>query len=170
MSSPIKPSYGSQAAVTITLASLASDTSFLTGRSSTLIDNTSNLNLDYLISGKITTGTSPTAGVIEVFIVAPIDSTPTWPDGAATPNGTDGACTWTSLNIKNSVCRPVWSALTSSTANQAYPFGPVSVASLFGGVCPTKFLVFVDHSTVAVLNATSGNHEIVLMPVGGTVG
>ena len=58
----VKIYYDTAADVTITLASLATDTNLLTGRKSTAVDNSSNKYLDYLISGKITTGTSPFTG------------------------------------------------------------------------------------------------------------
>jgi hypothetical protein len=57
----LKLSYPAASDLTITLASLGSDTNLLTGRESATIDNSTNLYLDYLISGKITAGTSPTA-------------------------------------------------------------------------------------------------------------
>ena len=44
----LKLAYGTASDVTITLASLASDTNLLTGRESTAVDNTSSLVLDYL--------------------------------------------------------------------------------------------------------------------------
>ncbi|NBW19056.1 MAG: hypothetical protein EBR82_64880 [Caulobacteraceae bacterium] len=66
----VKIYYVSPSDATITLASLASDTNLLAGRESNAIDNSSNLYLDYLISGKVTTGTSPTtARSIEVWAV-----------------------------------------------------------------------------------------------------
>ena len=55
----LKLSYGTASDLTITLASLATDANLLTGRESAAIDNTSALVLDYLVSGKITSGTSP---------------------------------------------------------------------------------------------------------------
>ena len=57
----LKLAYGTASDVTITLASLATDANLLTGRESAAIDNTSALVLDYLVSGKITTGTTPTS-------------------------------------------------------------------------------------------------------------
>ncbi len=60
--------------------------------------------MDYLISGKIRTGTSPTAGrSIEVWAVGSWDGT-LWPDVF---DGTESAETITSAEIKNSICRLV---------------------------------------------------------------
>lgn len=162
----IKFFYGTASDATITLASLASDTSLLTGRESTAVDNTSSLVLDYLISGKITSGTSPTASrSIEVWAVGSWDGT-NWPDVF---DGTESAETITSADIKASICRLVAAMATSATSNVSYHFGPVSLASLFGGVVPPKFVIFVTHSTAVSLNSTAGNHQIRLQPVYQTI-
>lgn len=158
----IKLVYGSAADVTITLASLATDANKLTGRESTAVDNSSNLFLDYLVSGKITAGTSPTASKsIEVWCVGSWDGT-SWPDVF---DGTDSAETITSADIKPLVCRLVASMPTSNTSDRTYHFGPVSVASLFGGMCPVKFSFFVTHDTAVNLNSTAGNHQVRVQPV-----
>lgn len=162
----LKLAYGTASDLTITLASLATDANLLTGRESATIDNTSALVLDYLVSGKITTGTSPTASKsIEVWAVGSWDGT-NWPDVF---DGTESAETITSADIKASVCRFVAAMATSSTSNVTYHFGPVSLAAAFGGVLPPKIVLFVTHSTAVALNATSGNHQIRLQPVYQTV-
>jgi len=158
----LKLSYGTASDLTITLASLATDANLLTGRESATIDNTSALVLDYLVSGKITTGTSPTAAKsIEVWAVGSWDGT-NWPDVF---DGTESAETITSADIKASVCRYLAAMATSATSNVAYHFGPVSLAAAFGGVLPPKVVLFVTHSTAVALNATAGNHQIRLQPV-----
>ena len=162
----LKLSYGTASDLTITLASLATDANLLTGRESAAIDNTSLLVLDYLVSGKVTTGTNPTtAKSIEVWAVGSWDGT-NWPDVF---DGTDSAETITSADIKASVCRFVAAMATSATSNVAYHFGPVSLAAAFGGVLPPKIVLFVTHSTAVALNATAGNHQIRLQPVFQTV-
>ena len=162
----LKLAYGTASDVTITLASLASDTSLLTGRESTAVDNTSALVLDYLISGKITTGTTPTASrSIEVWAVGSWDGT-NWPDVF---DGTESAETITSADIKASICRFVAAMATSATSNVTYHFGPVSLASAFGGTLPPKVVLFVTHSTAVALNVTAGNHQVRLQPVFQTI-
>jgi hypothetical protein len=162
----IKVAYGTASDATITLASLGSDTNLLTGRESAEIVNTSTLALDYLVSGKIRTGTSPTASrAIEVWAVGSWDGT-NWPDVF---DGTESAETITSAEIKSSICRLVSSMATSATTGVDYHFGPVSIASLFGGVVPPKFVLFVTHSTAVALNSTAGNHQIRILPVYETV-
>lgn len=162
----VKIYYVSPSDATITLASLASDTNLLAGRESSVIDNSSNLYLDYLISGKVTTGTSPTtARSIEVWAVGSWDGT-NWPDVF---DGTDSAETITSANHKASICRFVASMSTDATSDRTYHFGPVSMASVFGGTLPPKFVLFVVHNTAVNLNATAGNHQIRIQPVYETV-
>lgn len=162
----VKLAYGTPVDVTITLASLASDTNLLAGQQSTAIDNTSTLALDYLVSGRITVGTTPTtARQIEVWCVGRWDAT-NWPD---TFTGSNAARTITSAEIKTTICRLVASIPTVATSDRSYPFGPVSVAQLFGGVLPQAFVFFVTHNTAATLNATGGNHLIRVQPVFQTV-
>lgn len=152
----------SSVALTVTLASLASGSAgvFTSGRESTAVDNTSNLDLDHLVSGKITTGTSPTASrFINIYAYAPISvsaGTPTYPDVL---DGTDSAETFTSANVMNSSVRLVASIVTDSTSDRTYAFGPVSIASLFGQV-PAFWGVYVAHDSGVNLNATAGNHDI----------
>lgn len=162
----VKANYPSASDVTITLASLASDTNLLTGRESTAVDNSSNLYLDYLVSGKITTGTSPTtARSIQVWAIGSWDGT-NWPDVF---DGTDSAETITSANHKNSVCRFIAEMATDATSDRTYHFGPVSLASAFGGVLPVKVVFFVTHNTAVNLNSTAGNHQIRVQPYYETV-
>jgi hypothetical protein len=161
----IKTAYVASSAVTITLASLATSSTLLVGVESDAIDNSSNLYLDFLLAGKITTGTTPTAGQIEVHVVGMLDDT-TWPDVF---DGTGSAETISSANVKNAICQPAAVISTDATSNQAYPFGPVSVANLFGGTLPRKFLCYVTQNTAVNLNATAGNHAIWITPVYATV-
>jgi hypothetical protein len=162
----LKLSYPAASDLTITLASLGSDTNLLTGRESATIDNSTNLYLDYLISGKITAGTSPTASrSIEVWAVGSWDGT-NWPDVF---DGTESAETITSADIKASVCRFVAAMATANTSDRTYHFGPVSLAAAFGGTLPPKFVLFVTHSTGVNLNSTADNHKIRIQPVFQTV-
>lgn len=153
----------SSTALTISLASLASGaaTVFTSGQESTAVDNTTNLDLDALLSGMITTGTSPTASrSINIYVYANISSssgTPTYPDVL---DGTDSAETFTSANVMNRAIRLAESITIDNTSNRSYYFGPISVASLFGGSMPKFWGVYVAHDTGVALNATSGNHAL----------
>lgn len=163
----VKLAYGTEQDVTITLASLATSVSKLVGRQSTAIDNSSNKYLDYLVSGKITVGTTPTtAKSIEVWCVAALDyATPTYLAGFG---ATDAAGPTLIAENKNSVCKLVASMATVATSDQTYWFGGVSISDLFG-FCPQKFLFFVTHDTGVNLNSTAGNHQIRLLPKYDTV-
>lgn len=162
MASTLKTSYGSSAALTITLASLATSSNKIVGRESTAVDNTTTLALDYLVSGKITTGTSPTTGkTIDVWVGALADDT-TWP---GVLDGTDSDETFADAPIRNATLALACTMVTNATSDTTYWFKAFSVAQLFGGVLPKKFVVFVTHDTAVNLNSTAGNHAIWATPV-----
>lgn len=144
--------------VTIDLASLATNAQgvFLAGRASTAIDNRTTQDLDHLFSGLIVAGSvAPTVGrSINVYVYAASSTAagvPTYPDGIT---GTDAAKTMTSANVMNSCLRFVASITVDATASRAYTFAPVSIASLFGGVLPKFYGIFVSHDTAQTLGAT----------------
>ena len=147
--------YGTSTTITNAVASLASDTNLLAGYESAVIDNTTDGFEDIILSGKVTTGTSPTASrQIEVWAVA-WDSN-AWPDVF---DGTTGAETITSADIKNALCKCVAILPTNNTSDRAYHFTGISARQAFGGVLPSKFVLFTVHNTGVNLNATAGNHE-----------
>jgi len=153
-----KIAYAADAQLTITLASLGSSSTLVAGRESTSVDNSTNKYLDYELSGKVTTGTSPTATrSIEIWVVAPINDTPTWPDVF---DGTDSAETVTSRDVLFACGKLAKVITTDNTSDRTYPFHVGSVAQLFGGICPSTFVVFVVHDTAVNLNSTGSNHEI----------
>lgn len=154
MATTLKPLFGSSAALTLTLNSLASDTNLLAGRSSTVVDNTSNLSVDELITGVIKTGTTPTVSTnIFIFAWSILDDTPTYPD---TVTGSDANTTLTSANVKNSGAFKVLGVITiDNTTGRNYPFC-YSLAAAFGGYIPKKWGIYVVHNTAVALSA-SGN-------------
>lgn len=155
----VKAKYAASATITCGVHStpLASSSTFVAGRESTVIDNTTNLYDDALLSGQVTVGTTPTANtLILVYVFAILDDTPTYPD---VMDGTDSDETLTSVGVGQGFLK-LAAAMNcdSTTSNRAYAFGPVSVASLFGGIMPNKWSIFVTHNTGVALNSTSGNH------------
>lgn len=156
MAKAILTRYGAKTTITAALASLASDASLLAGLETSVIDNTTDGFADILISGKITTGTGPTAlKQIEVWAIG-------W-DGAGWPDVFDGTTsneTITSSDIKNVICRSVANLSTNNTSDRAYPFTGRSLRSAFGEALPSKVVLFVTHNTGAALNSTAGNHEL----------
>lgn len=166
----VKTAYGSSAAVTITLASLAASSTLLAGRESTLVDNTTNKYLDYMLAGHFKTAASNAqVGAINVAVVEPEDDTPTWPDVF---DGTDSTETVSLQNVYDQVCRVAASITTTASNALVWPFAPTSVANLFGGNCPFKFVVFVSHNAETSTNgwsSTEGDHAVKVTPVYLTV-
>jgi hypothetical protein len=154
----VKTAYGASAALTITLASLATSAGLTAGRESTAIDNTSNKYLDAIVGGKITTGTSPTtAKSILVYVYGSLNDTPLYPDVI---DGTDSDETITSADIRNAALILAASITTDATSDRTYWIRAFSVANCFGGVMPKFWGVFVTHDTAVNLNSTGSNHAL----------
>lgn len=153
----IKTAYASSANLTLGLASLATSSTWLAGRESTEVDNTSNKYLDYKLSGKITVGTTPTINTeIRVYVVGLMDDS-TYPDVF---DGTDSAETVTSAGVGSAFLKlAAVIPVDATTSDRTYYFDAGSVRSLFGGVLPKKFVVFVAHNTGVNFNSTAGNHQ-----------
>lgn len=153
------PAFQTAVTHTITLASLASDTTLVAGREGTAIDNAGTDDaIDATVGGKVTTGTSPTAArQIEVWLYGSYDGT-TY-SGAAT--GSDANLT----PAEKTLLKLLTIIPTVNTSNKTYPWGPFSVAQAFGGTLPRKWGVFIVHNTGVALNATGGNHEVKHTPV-----
>jgi hypothetical protein len=152
------PLYGTTAALTITLASLATAASLDVGRQSTVIDNGSDDAIDAMVGGKVTTGTSPTASrQIEIWLFGSYDDTE-YSGGAG---ASDAALT----PDTKTVLKLITIIPTVNTSDKAYRWGPFSVAAAFDGLMPEKWGVWVTHNTGVNLNSTAGNHEIYYTPV-----
>lgn len=161
----VKIAYGASSALTITLAGLATSATWIVGRESTEVDNSSNKYLDYLLSGKITVGTTPTAAKeIRVYVWGLMEDTPTRPlnvagsDADLTPTG--GA---TTIPVVFRLAATV--STVDTTSDVTFWFGPLSIAALFGGRMPKRFGVWVTHATAVNLHATAGNHAIWVTPI-----
>jgi hypothetical protein len=156
MANNVRINYGSKQTLTCAVASLASDTNLLAGIESSVIDNTTDGFTDIIVSGKVTTGTSPTASrSIEVWAIG-------W-DGANWPDvfdGTTSSETITSSDIKNAICKPVAIMSTNNTSDRTYHFSGVSLRGAFGGCLPSKIVLFPVHNTGVNLNGTAANHEL----------
>jgi len=156
----------STTALTITLASLANDsTNVRAGRESTAVDNTTFLDLDHVLTGKITTGTSPTLGNrIEIWVYAPVSvssGTPTYPvlGSANGVDGSDGLLTAVSRNVLFSAMRMATTIVVDATSNQEYPIAGISISSVLGYM-PMFWGVFVINAAGSDLNPTAGNHAL----------
>lgn len=152
----VTANYANAATITISPASLATSASFVAGRESDVIDNSSNKYLDALVTGKVTVGTTPTINTqILIYVFATEDQTPTYPD---VMDGTDSAETLTSVGVGSGFLKlAAVLSVDSTTSDRSYPFS-FTVAALFGGVMPRHWGLFVTHNTGVNLNATGGNH------------
>jgi len=152
----VKIAYASSANFTVTaLDGLASSSTHVSGWESAEIDNTTNLYMDYLISGKITVESSGlSAGEIRIWCVPRLDD-------STYPGGFDGTASTETTPLDDENGTAAGAVLlkviaTDTTASQVYYFHQVSVASGFGGICPAKFVIFITQSTGTTLE-TSGN-------------
>lgn len=158
-SGDIKGVLAASSQITITLASLASDTNLLSGREGAEYDNTTSLYPNLAMTGKITVGTSPTTGrEIRVYIIRPMKDG-TYPDVF---DGTDSAETISSIGTRDACCKLAAVISTVNTSDLAYYFDAGNISALFGYDIIPKFVVFVTHSTGVNLNSTGGNHEITI--------
>lgn len=150
-------SYRASSTITIAPENVASSSTFVAGVESNVYDNTSNKDVDVLIAGVWTCGTTPTANTqVQIFVIAVRDDTPTYPDVF---DGTSSAETATSAGVLSGYARlGAVLSVDSTTSNRAYDCAPFSVAQLFGGVMPNKFVLFITHNSGVNSNSTAGNH------------
>jgi len=148
--------YSTNTAITMDLAALASSTSFLGGRESSQIDNTTNKYVDCHVSGFVSVGTTPTANTqIVVYVWGADTSLATTPIDSL--DGTDSAETLSNAGILGAL-RPLATInVPATTSDLAYPVLPVSVASRFGGVMPKFWGLYVTHNTGVALRNTAVN-------------
>ena len=153
-------SYNAVTAPTHTMASLATSATLVAGRESDAVDNSSTKYLDFQIKQEVTTGTGPSAGTIELWIIPSFDGS-TWPNVF---DGTDSAETVTSRDILYGSGRLGASTATDTTNDRTYELTVPSVRDLFG-TAPQKFVLFITHNTGVNLNSTEGNHDAVVIGV-----
>lgn len=150
----------SQSLATTGLEGLASSAGLVAGWQSDLIDNRTLKYLDALVSGAIAVGTTPTVNT-QIFVYAwgQLENTgPTRPDSFGT---TQGARSITSVGVGQGFLKPIAALNVDATnSGRIYPFGPVSLATLFGRVLPQQWGIWVVHNNVAALSNGSGAHKI----------
>lgn len=161
-----KVAYAASSDLTITIASLATSSTLVAGQQSTSVDNTSGKYLDYLVSSKITNGTTPTVNtLIEVWAIPKRNDTE-WPD---TFGATNAARTVTSRGqLQNYGKLVAQHNVIANTSNNPWEVSNVSLCQALGvpfGASPKEWVLWVVHSTVAALNSTGTNHKISITPV-----
>lgn len=137
------------------LDSLAASATLVAGFESNVIDNSSNLYVDAMLSGRFKASASvPVAGgQIQMWVGSLLNDTE-YPDVF---DGTAGAETVTSVDIRNSILRLAGWVINDANASRIYEMAPVSVAALFGGRMPRKWFVWITQSTGQALNSTGSN-------------
>lgn len=142
------PLYGTATDLTITLASLASDTALIAGRQSGVIANTTDKAVLIDLFVKVTTGTTPTAArQIEIWLAGSVDET-LFAAGAGTSDA-NFSPTGQKSNMKL-----LYIIATDSTSDRAYQVALEDVP-----VFPA-WVIFIVHNTGVNLNATGGNHKV----------
>lgn len=150
----VKKAYAASSNLTVTnLHSLPTSSTWVAGWESGAIDNTSNLYLDYRVTAKITVAAaSLSAGEIRLYLVGMLDDS-TWPDVF---DGTESTETVTDTEMRDAICRLGAQTETDTTNSDVYYLDCPSVAAVFNGNMPAKFVIFLTHSTGQNL-AASGN-------------
>ena len=164
----VKLAYASSSALTQTaLDGLQSSATHVIGWESDIIDNTSNLYLDYRVTAKLTAESSSlAAGEIGMYLIGPLDDT-TWPDVFG--DGTQSEETVTDTEIRDAVCRLAALTVTDTTASRAYFLDCPSVAAVFGGNLPKKFTIWITQSTGTTLETTGDPNQVYVTGVYATV-
>lgn len=171
--STVKTAYpAGSASITISPENVASSSTFVGGVESSVISNVSNLDLDHLISGKWTSGTTPTVNTqVQIWVIPSLTDdlagTRTWPDVF---DGASSAETVTSAGVLQGIGRlAAVLNVDSTTSNREYACAAFSVAALFGGSLPPSYVIFITHNTGVNSNSTAGNHSWSYMRVSATV-
>jgi hypothetical protein len=148
--------YSSNTAITMDLSALASSATFVAGRESSQVDNTTNKYVDVLVSGSVSVGTTPTANTsILVYVYGADTSLAT--TAIDVLDGTDSAETLTNTGILNALRLGAAINVPAATSDVQYFVLPFSVASLFGGVVPKFWGLFVAHNTAVNLRSNAIN-------------
>ena len=153
----LNTAYSSSTAITFDVSSLAGSATFVAGRESTQIDNTSNLYLDAQVYCDGITGhasTAPTVGQqIRLYVWGSDVSLATTP--IDTLDGTDSAETLGHVAVRNDgIVLARSSAVTVATAGLVYYLRPFSVAAYFDGVLPPFWGLFLAHNHTGALAAS----------------
>lgn len=149
--------YSSQTSITITLASLAT----AAARQSTVVDNTSNLYLDALVTVQVIFANTALSADQVAYVYAyggDQGGSPIYTGGAT---GSDGSYTMTSPTPLKLI------GIIPAVQNATVTAGPFSVATGFGGQLPSKWgIVVYDNAGPAF---TAGTNTATFYGITGTV-
>jgi hypothetical protein len=151
-------SYSANTAITFDISSLGTSSTFVAGRECTQIDNTTDKFMDCLVNVDGITGgaTAPTVGQqIVLYCWGSDTSLGTTP--IDTLDGTDSAETLSHASVLNSLRFAGAAVVTVATGSLVYYIQPFSVASLFGGVMPKYWGLYLAHNHTGSLAAAQSS-------------
>lgn len=158
-------SYATATSSTGGITSLASSSNWTAGYEWFVIDNSTELAIDYFVDLVIRCGTTPTVNTeIRVYLAGSYDGS-TYPDVF---DGTPSAETVTSAGVRDSFMKLAGvGVVDATTSDRDYPI-QFNTSSFFPNP-PKKIVVFVAHNTGVNLNATAGNHKYAYSPIHETI-
>jgi hypothetical protein len=148
-SSDVLWTYRTDAALTITVASLASSTSRV-GRQSTVVDNSTNRDTKATIEFLIKLGTSPTSARSVYFTLLRVDQDGTTVHRDDQAGASDAALTCVTM--------PITFAAPNKTSGAAT--GDNIQGSFVVDDLPLSYIIHVSHDTGVNLDSTAGNHWV----------
>lgn len=156
MATILTQTLSSNTAITFDISSLGTSSTFVAGRESTQIDNTSTNYVDAIVNVKGIAGhasTAPTIGqMIQLYVWGADTSLAT--TAIDVLDGTDSAETLGHVSVLNSLRLAGAPAVTVASAALSYYIMPFSVAALFGGVMPKFWGLFLAHNHTGALAAS----------------
>lgn len=152
----ITQTYSSPTAITFDVSSLGTSSTFVAGRESTQVDNTSNKYVGAIVTCDGITGhasTAPTVGqMICLYLWGSDVSLATTP--IDTLDGTDSAETLSHVAVLNALRFVAAPTVTVATAGLVYHIQPFNVADYFGGVMPQFWGLYLAHNHTGALAAS----------------
>lgn len=154
------PNYsGTRTAITMNLAGLASSATWVAGRESTQIDNTTNKYLDAQVFGTISVGTTPTANT-QIFVYVWGSDVSLATTAIDVLVGTDANRTLTNTGVLGTLRQLATINVLAATSDIAYPVVCRSVVAVLGGIVLPRFWgLYAAHNTGVALRNTSVNTD-----------
>lgn len=157
--SSIKPNYTLNT-ITMTLAALASSSTFVAGRESNQIDNTTPLYSDAVVYPRFSVGTSPTTNTaLNIYVWGADVSLAT--KGVDVLDGTDSAETLTNTTVLGAALQLARSVpIIATTSDVEYDVIPFSVCQALGvRYLPLFWGIYVAHNMTAALRNNAVNNN-----------
>lgn len=151
--------YSGNNPIGINLSGLASSSSFLSGRESDEIDNTTNKYVEAIVGGSFIVGTTPAiTGGLKIFAWGSDVSLATTPLDVL--DGVDSAETFTGTSLGATVAPVSFTPVLVNTSDTKYIVRNFPIAMLLGlPVLPKFWGLFVAHNMTAALKTDAGNTD-----------